>query len=176
MNGQRIISIGQRRSGYDHKMNIIRNHECPAVFPANVIGTADRNTMLVYDTSGYVSLSQLRGVPVRQTMELFIAALRVMEVMKDYLLLPGSYLLSRDTLFTGENLKGMKIIYVPCKPFSQKTSFIHLCNSLKEITTENGKLYLEMTSERILSTEPGIHALITYVNELIREVRMCGIE
>ena len=147
MNNKVIVRLMEDGLMYEEKTKILTENICKTIFPVSILYKDDSVTGY-YNTSGYKRLSscnQLTAVCLLEIIEKIIIAI---EECCQYLIFPEEYVINTNTIYVDERYKNIKITYIADKNYENvKNKFHRLLNSMKELTTEDGRTYLDMLME-----------------------------
>lgn len=160
---------------YKEKMDILTDGGCKGIFPISIIKEAQQ-VRGFYVTSGYKRLSEFNNLSAEKILTVVEKTVSAMEECNQYLIFPEEFIITLDTAYIKNNFERIKFTYVPDKSKSGVSKKLSgFVSQLKNITTESGRLYLDML-EQLFSTENlstlKIKALIA---QLKREVNLCHI-
>ena len=158
------------------KKDVLLSGECSGVLPLGIIETGE-GVRGFYRTEGFVRLSDLAEVKASDILTISERVLECVEICRDCLIFPGEYVLSTDTIYVTKNLKEARIAYIPLKRYvSEEGALSSLIYSMKGITTENGRTYLDTLGAMLECSHIKLRTVTGFIEELKEEIRLCGIE
>ena len=170
------IDMKNKKQIYANKAEKLKGGICNEILPLSVI-KSKRVQKGVYHTEGYRKLSSFGEMNASETLTVIEGVLVMIEKLKDNLFFQEEYILSPDTVYTDEQKQKYRITYIPAGR-EQKAERAISCfiGEMKRYTTSDGKMYLDtlrnMTECGNLKTAP----LIGFIENLKREIRVCGIK
>ncbi len=176
MNNIVNVDLSKAAINFPQKIEALIAGQCPQIIPLNAV-ISDDFTRGIYNTSGYVRLSSLKNMSAFNILNIAERTLECIETCKDYLFFPDEYVLSIDTVYIKEDFKEAKLLYIPEKRTSGENGAVsYFIFSLKSLTTENGRTYLDTLGNMMECKNLRISRVIAFVEELKREIVLFGIE
>ena len=84
---------------------------------------------------------------------------------------------SPDTVYVTPDLRQARIAYIPVERYvSEEGALSSLIYTMKELTTENGRTYLETLGAMLECSNLRLRKVIGFIEELKEEIKVCGIE
>ena len=171
-----IVNLDEKRFAYRKKYETVISGICPAILPLNIVKSGDC-IRGIYRTEGFVRLSSLSDISAARILTAAERIIECTEICRDYLLFPEEYVLTADTVYISEDFRTVKLAYIPVKPHcSEKKAIAGLIRSLKRITTENGRMYLETLGTMLECSNLKVSKVTGFIEHLKQEINLCGIE
>ena len=157
------------------KREALLSGSCRGVLPLGIIDSAGEENVF-YKTEGFLRLSELTDVKAGDILTIVERILECVETCRDCLIFPGEYILSLDTIYVTSDLKEARIAYIPTEHYvSEEGAISSLIYTMKGLTTENGKTYLDTLGTMLECTNLKLRRVIGFIEELKEEIRLCGI-
>jgi len=176
MNNLMKVDFAEKDMQYQQKADTIISGRCPGILPLSIIRTGGK-IRAMYNTEGYIRLASLKSISAAMILTIAERVLECTELCRDYLLFPEEYVFSADTVYISEDFRNVKLAYIPRTEAGGETaaisSFIY---SLKPLTTENGRTYLDTLGSVLECRNLRISRVIGFVEQLKQEINICGIE
>lgn len=170
-----MIKFKEEQLVYKEKMDVLTGGVCKGIFPISIIKNADQVTGF-YVTSGYKRLSECDGLSAEKILTIMEKTVSAMEECNEYLIFPEEFVITLDTAYIKENFEKVKFTYIPDKNGTGASKkLMCFAKELKSITTESGKLYLDMLSQLFATENLSILKVKALIAQLIREVNLCHI-
>lgn len=160
---------------YREKLDCLVSGGCRGIFPVSIV-EEEGAFKGFYKTSGYKKISMLKSVEAAETLMILEKTLDAVEECRQHLIFPEEFIISTDTAYTDGGFKTVKFTYMPGgreESFNVKIS--GFTESLKKITTENGRLYLDMMKELFSTENLSKTRLKAVIVKLRQEIKTCGI-
>ena len=172
---KKMILIDEERLGFEEKLETLLNGGCKGIFPVSIIKD-DEGLKGFYYTTGYIPLSVIEEASAFQILTLLEKTMEAIEMCKQYLIFPDEFVISTETVYTTKDYNEVKFTYIPEKiKNSASCKLIEFVKELKELTTENGKLYLNMLEEMIAVENLSFRGIKNMIIQLKREINICDI-
>lgn len=176
MNNTIMVNLDESRFAYRKKYETVISGICPVILPLNIVKCGDC-TRGMYRTEGFVRLSSLSGVSAARILTVAERIIEFTEICRDYLLFPEEYVLTADTVYISEDFRTVKLAYIPVRPCcSEKKVMAGLIHSLRSITTENGRMYLDTLTTMLECSNLKVSKVTGFIEHLKQEINLCGIE
>lgn len=147
MNNKIIVRFTEEQLMYEEKLNILTGATCKSIFPVSIIHK-DKLITGYYCTSGYKRLSACSELTAECILSLMEKIITATEDCCQYLIFPEEYVINTNTTYVDFRYSSIKFTYVPDKDkISFTKKFKLLLKDLREITTDEGRLYLDMFSQ-----------------------------
>lgn len=170
------VRISDSELFFPWKKDVLLSGSCSGVLPFGIIDAVSEETGF-YNTEGFTRLSDS---PELKAGDILTAAERILEcveICKDALIFPGEYILSPDTVYVTPDLRQARIAYIPVERYvSEEGALSSLIYTMKELTTENGRTYLETLGAMLECSNLRLRKVIGFIEELKEEIKVCGIE
>lgn len=147
MNNKVIVRLMEDELMYEEKTRILTENICKTIFPISIL---HRDNLITgyYNTSGYKKLSSCNQLTAAILLEIIEKIILAIEECCQYLIFPEEYVINTNTIYVDERYETIKITYIADKNYENvKNKFHRLLNSMKELTTEDGRTYLDMLME-----------------------------
>ena len=175
MNNVVRVKITDSEAFFPWKREALLSGSCRGVLPLGIIDAAGTKSIL-YRTEGFIKLSALTTVNSGDILTIVERILECVEICRDCLIFPGEYILSPDTVYLTENLNEARIAYIPTEHYvSEEGAISSLIYSMKGLTTENGRTYLDTLGTMLECTNLKLRRVIGFIEELKEEIRLCSI-
>lgn len=171
-----IINFKLEDIGYEEKMDLLTDGVCKGIFPISIIRTKEGITG-VYSTSGYIRLCDCGQIGAGRILTVIEKTVMAMEECSRYMIFPDEFLIDMNTVYVKKNYDNIKFTYIPDKNnVGAAKKLFRFADELKALTTDNGRLYLEMFKD-MMSTE-NINALKVrgFISLLKKEALHCNID
>lgn len=144
MNNNITVRFLKEYLGYEEKMDMLVEGACKRILPISVVHE-DALITAYYNTAGYKPLYLHTQFTLPTILNLLEKILMAIEECYEYLFFPEEYIINTNTIYVDERLREIRFIYIPDKEREKfQNKFRRLLKTLKECTTENGKIYLDM--------------------------------
>ena len=172
---KKMIILDEDKLGFEEKLDILLNGDCKGVFPISIIKD-DEGLKGLYYTSGFIPLNNLENVSTLQILTLLEKTIEAIEECKQYLIFPDEFVISTETAYVSKNYDEVRFTYIPTEKDSTAALKLALfVQQLKDVTTDNGILYLNMLEEMISLENLSFKGIKNMIIQLKREVKMCNI-
>jgi hypothetical protein len=170
-----IAKFQEKELGYRGKVEVLTKGVCKAIFPVSIVKSGKSITGY-YVTSGYKRLSDCKELTAEQVLTVVHETVTALEECNKYLIFPEEFLITLDTTYIKENFDNIKFTYIPDENKRGATKKISsFIKSLKSVSTENGKLYLDMLDEIFLTENLNTLKVKALISQLKREVNLCNV-
>lgn len=170
-----MIKFKEEQLGYGEKMDLLTKGTCKGIFPISIIKNREGITGFYY-TSGYKRLADCRSLEADKILTIVEKTVSAMEECNQYLIFPEEFVMDMNTVYIEENFKDIKFTYVPDKnKVGAEKKLCRLIKDLKRVTTENGRLYLDMLGQMFDTENLSAVKIRAFVLQLKREVKLCEI-
>lgn len=160
---------------YPQKADVLVSGCCEAILPMSMICVGEGKTG-IYNTEGYKSLSSMKNINASEILLLVKKVLIMRDICSDYMFFPEEYVLSTETVYLSEKNGDTKLTYISTKNgTSGDKSMIYFLQRLKQLTTDNGQLYLETLIQLFLCENLRTERIIGFIEKLRYEIYTCGI-
>ena len=156
---------------YKEKIQLLTENVCKNIFPISLL---HRDNLITgyYNTSGYKRLSSCNQLTAVRLLEIIEKIILAIEECCQYLIFPEEYIINTNTIYVDEKYESIKFTYIYDKNYENvKNKFCRLLNSLKEITTEDGKIYLDALMEISSVENVSYRKLRLLVSKLSQEAK-----
>lgn len=172
---KQVVRLEREKLPFEGKLDFLTCGGCGGIFPVSI--TEDEEGIKgFYKTSGFKRLSDLEEVGAAEVLTLLEKTIDAVEECGQYLIFPEEFVISSDTAYVDEKFRRIKFVYVPCHgEKSCGDKLIDFMEELKKITTDNGRLYLDMAKDLLSSGYVGSMRIRTAVLRLKHEIKICGI-
>ena len=170
------VDLKKEEDFYSLGLDMLTSSACKAILPMNVI--KGKNFMRgIYDTSGYCRLADLHQIDAASMLTIVERVLELLDQCREYLIFSDEIVLTPETLYVSEGFHTVRLTYIPEKQnHSEKTKLGYLLSRLERQTTENGKMYLETVSQLLSCGNLRTERVISFLEELKQEIRLCEIQ
>lgn len=170
------VDLKKEEDFYSLRLDMLTSGACKAILPMNVI--KEKNFMRgIYDTSGYCRLADLHQIDAASVLTIVERVLELLDQCREYLIFSDEIVLAPETLYVSEDFHTVRLTYIPEKQnHSEKTKLGYLLSRLERQTTENGKMYLETVSRLLSCGNLRTERVISFLEELKQEIRLCEIQ
>jgi len=176
MNNKRLVSFMNADDSFFIILSYLIEGKCGCILPLSVTRTGDA-VRGIYDTTGYRKLSVLRNIKASDILEVLAGTVQCMEMCRNFLLFSRDYILSPDNVYVSEDYRKVKFIIVPAKPVaSDVNSLLSYIHSLKPLTNENGRIYLETMSNILECENLRCENVTAFIRHLQKEISLCSAE
>ena len=172
---KKMIIIDEEKLGYEEKLEVLLSGRCRSIFPISIIKD-DEGLKGFYYTSGFIPLTNLENVSALQVLSILEKTIAAIEECKQYLLFPDEYVINTETAYISKDYEEVKFTYVPKEKDASVSSKLALfVRQLKDVTTDNGILYLNMLEEMISLENLSFKGIKNMLIQLKREINICNI-
>ena len=169
------VNFSDKEAFFPWKQDILLSGKCRGVLPLGIV-SSEESISGFYSTEGYIRVSSLYDVKAADILTVAERGLECAEICRDALIFPGEYVLSADTLYISDDFREARIAYIPEKRYiSQEGALSCFIYSLKKHTTENGRTYLDTLGSMLEIQGVKIYRVISFIEELKEEIKICGI-
>ncbi len=170
-----MIKFKEEQLAYKEKMDVLTEGGCKGIFPISIIKDARQITGF-YVTAGYKRLSELDNLSAEKILTVVEKTVSAMEECNQYLIFPEEFIITLDTVYIKDNFERIKFTYVPDKSKSGASKKLTgFTAQLKKITTDSGKLYLDMLEQLFATENLSTLKIKALILQLKREVNLCHI-
>lgn len=171
-----MIKFKEEQLRYEEKMDVLTDGVCKGIFPISIIKKGNELTGF-YSTSGYMRVAECRGLEADKVLSVVEKTISAMEECNQYLIFPEEFVLDINTVYVKEDFEDIKFTYVPDKnKIKAQKKLNRFIRDLRALTTDNGRLYLDMLGQMSATENLSIMKMKTFVFQLEREVNLCGIQ
>ena len=148
---------------------------CKGILPLSIV--RKKGGMIgYYSTSGYIRLSDLHELTVSGILTVAEETVAAIQECGQYLIFPEEYVINTDTVYIREDFKQIKFTYIPDRySVSGRKKFSAFLEQLKDMTTENGRMYLDMLSQLSDTENLSLMKMKAFISRLKREAGIYGI-
>lgn len=170
------IDLRNKKQLYANKAEKLKYGVCGEILPLSII-KSKRMQKGVYHTEGYRKLSSFGEMTAAEALSVVEGVLVMIEKLKDNLFFPEEYILSPDTVYADEKKQKYMITYIPAGTKQKaKTAVSCFIGEMKRYTTPDGKMYLEALKNITEGGDLKTGRMIGFIENLKREIRVCGIK
>ncbi len=99
-----------------------------------------------------------------------------MEECGQYLIFPEEFVINAETAYVDSRFEKVRFTYMPSiRQDSLETKMLDYIEELKSITTENGRLYLNMAAELFSTEDISNKKIKAVLLKLRQEINLCNI-
>lgn len=175
MNSYMTVRYGQEEIA-DYIVEILSLGLCSLFLPAGFVEEAGVRTCS-YKTEGYRPLSSVSSLPTEAILSVAISLLHGAYECEKHCIFSEDFTTEMDCIFVDQGFNRIKMIY---RKKAEDTGFSKdlaaLLMALSEKGTAAGKGYIENAAEFLVSDEYGYKAQLHHLENLRREVYLCGVE
>ncbi len=172
---KQVVRLDRSKLSFEGQMDFLTCGGCGGLFPVSI--TEDASGIRgYYKTSGFRKLSSLGEVGASDVLLLLEKTIEAVEECGRYLIFPEEFVISTETAYVDGRFRKVKFTYVPSS--GEKDLNVKLggfIEELKQITTDNGKLYLNMLRELISVRNLNRMKIKAAMLKLRYEIKMCNI-
>lgn len=170
-----IVKFKEEQLSYEEKIDVLTDGVCKGILPISIMKKGSEITGF-YSTAGYKRIAECKILEADKVLTVVEKTISAMEECNQYLIFPEEFVLDINTVYIKENFENIKFTYVPdrnrIKAEKKLSCFIR---DLKSLTTDNGRLYLEMLGQMADTENLSITKMKAFVFQLKREVNLCEI-
>ena len=161
--------------GYKKKTEVLTGGGCKGILPLSIV--RKKGGMIgYYSTSGYIRLSDLHELTVSGILTVAEETVAAIQECGQYLIFPEEYVINTDTVYIREDFKQIKFTYIPDRySVSGRKKLSAFLEQLKDMTTENGRMYLDMLSQLSDTENLSLMKMKAFISRLKREAGIYGI-
>lgn len=176
MNNIVTVNFMEDDLGYPQKTETIICGKCPCILPLTIV--RERGIIRgIYNTEGFVRLASLRNISASMVLTIAERTLECAEMCRNWLIFPEQYVFSADTVYISEDFRTVKLAYIPQRrKYSESSSVAAFVYSLRSVTTENGRTYLDTLGSMLECKNLKISRVVGFIEQLKQEINICGIE
>lgn len=176
MNNIVRVNFSESDLTYPQKAETVTCSKCPGILPLTIVRDGG-NIRGMYKTEGFVRLASLSNISAAMILTIAERAMECTEMCRDWLLFPEQYVFSADTVYISEDFRTVKLAYIPArKKYSENSSIAAFIYSLKALTTENGRTYLDTLGSMMECRNLKMSRVTGFIEQLKQEINLCGIE
>lgn len=147
-----VVSLDKEKLRFEEKIDFLLSGGCKSIFPISIAEDA-QEVRGFYKTAGYRPLSALEYINAFEALNILEKTIDAIEECGEYLIFPEEFIISMETVYMDKSFSRAKITYIPSDDDDGVLPKLsNLIAGLKEIASENGRLYLNMMEE-FLSVE-----------------------
>jgi len=175
MVNEQIVRFDREKICFESKLDFLVSGGCKGIFPVSIIED-EEGIRGFYKTFGYKKLSCLENIGAAEILTLLEKTVDAVEECEQYLIFPEEFIISTETAYVDSRFQRIKFTYIPSRrEESRNIKLLNFIGELKKLTTDNGRLYLNM-AEELFSVENlsrgKIKALFLRLRE---EIKLCDI-
>ena len=130
----------------------------------------------VFDVTSYVPLSTYKEISPYDFMSILELLFSNIEIAKDYLFEPTSYVITKDTVYLKCDEKGkildLKLIYIPFDgKISEKNIYLNFIHSINDKLDEEGEVYEKDMYEYIKRKSYSYTSILRHIIDLKKEIK-----
>ncbi len=170
-----MVLLDENEIGFQERIDLLLNGGCQGIFPISIIKD-DEGVKGFYSTAGYKQLAKMDCVSAGEILTVVEKTIEALEECRQYLIFADEFCISTETAYMDKNFQRIKFTYIPSeakKNFSQK--MVIFLGELKDITTKNGRIYLEMLEEFLSIDNLNMIKFKAFLLQLKREINLCNI-
>lgn len=176
MNNIIIVNFSENDLEYPQKAETVTCGKCPCILPLTII-REEQDIRGMYNTEGYIRIASLKNISAAMILTIAERTLECTEMCRNWLLFPEQYVLSSDTVYISEDFRTVKLAYIPQRrKYSENSAIAAFIHSLKSVTTENGRTYLDTLASMLECRNIKISRVTGFIEQLKQEINICGIE
>ena len=170
-----MVKFKKKQLSYEEKIDVLTGGVCRGILPISIIKNGSEITGF-YSTAGYRRIADCNGLEADKILTVVEKTISTMEECNQYLIFPEEFVLDINTVYIKENFEDIKFTYVPDRnKIKAEKKLANFIKDLKSLTTDNGKLYLDMLGQMVETENLSIIKIKAFVLQLKREVNLCGI-
>ncbi len=156
---------------YEDKLDVLSNNVCKSILPLSITRNSDI-VNVYYDISGYKCLAKYNEISAENILTVLENTVKAIEECSRYLFFPEEFVINLDTTYIDIRFMKVKFTYVPDKDdISLAKKLAYFTNELRKITTDNGKVFLEMLSHIFSTENVSMQKLKLLIVKLKREIK-----
>lgn len=168
------VAFDEKSLGYREKADMMAAGVCKGIFPLSLIKTGEK-IIGFYQVKGYKRLSECKKLNAEEVLTVVEKTIAALQECESHLIFAEEILLSRDTVYIREDFNDIRFTYFPDKTkIGARRKLTLFIAELKDMTTDNGCLYLDMLGEMIAIENADIAKIKMFICRLKKEVRLCG--
>ncbi len=170
-----MVLFKEEDLGYKKKAETLTGGGYKGILPLSIVR---KNGVIVgyYATAGYKRLSDFNELTVSGILTVAEETVRAIEECGRYFIFPEEYVINADTVYIRDDFKEIKFTYIPDRySVNGRKKFSAFLEQLKQITTENGCLYLDMLSQMSDTENLSLQKMKSFIIRLRREAGISGI-
>ena len=157
---KQVIRFESGKIPYKRKLDYLVCGGCKGIFPVSIVEDED-GIKGFYKTFGYKKISCLGEVGAAGILKLLEKTMDAVEECGQYLIFPEEFVINT---------------YMPSiRQDSLETKMLDYIEELKSITTENGRLYLNMAAELFSTEDISNKKIKAVLLKLRQEINLCNI-
>ena len=170
-----IVNLDKEKLPFREKIAFLLNGGCKSIFPISIIEDSD-GIKGFYKISSYKKLSGFEQMSAGDVLTVLEKTIDAIDECIQYLIFPEEFVIDTDTVYTDSSFKNVKFTYVPSKEdATESRKILKFIDELKDITTESGKLYLNMTGELFAVENLSRTNIRAMLMQMKREINICHI-
>ncbi len=142
---------------------------CDFVLPANFIKEKDKK-WIVYDCSGYTSLSEIKFSGFDEVLEVLEKSLNNLRKVSEFLIDPCKVRMNGQTVFHNLKRRDIKFAYMPAESDSMADNIAELIECLQLKVGNEEKRILREMQERMLCRNMSLREMADHVSMKRREL------
>ena len=172
---KQVVRLERDKLSFKDQLDFLACGGCKGIFPVSI--TEDEEGIKgYYKTMGFRKLSSFEEVSAADVLTLLEKTMEAVEECGQYLIFPEEFVISTDTAYVDGRFKEVKFTYLPStRGKGWNTKLIAFIEELKQITTDNGKLYLDMVRELFSIESLSRTKIKAALLKLRHEIKVCSI-
>ena len=172
---KQVIRFESGKIPYKRKLDYLVCGGCKGIFPVSIVEDED-GIKGFYKTFGYKKISCLGEVGAAGILKLLEKTMDAVEEYGQYLIFPEEFVINTETAYVDSRFEKVRFTYMPSiRQDSLETKMLDYIEELKSITTENGRLYLNMAAELFSTEDISNKKIKAVLLKLRQEINLCNI-